>query len=62
MLEDVRLNLAGLAAGRYRVEWWDTYAGQQTTHAIQATQDGRLTLRVPGGAPDVACKVRRIGD
>ncbi|MBL7223030.1 MAG: DUF5060 domain-containing protein [Candidatus Brocadiae bacterium] len=54
------IDLAGFAPGRYRIEWWDTYAGQPITHRLQPTADGKLPLRVPRGHPDVACKVRRI--
>ena len=48
--------------GRYRIEWWDTYAGQPITHALVATRHNTLTLRVPPGQPDIACKVRRVAD
>ncbi|MFC1805878.1 DUF5060 domain-containing protein [Planctomycetota bacterium] len=56
------IDLTGLAVGHYRVEWWDTYAGQPITHARVATAAGKLTLRVPAGHPDIACKVHRTGD
>lgn len=56
------LDLGGLAVGRYRIEWWDTYAGQPITHTVAAAQDGTLALRVPPGHPDLACKIRRLSD
>ena len=56
------MDLPRLADGQYRVEWWDTYAGQPITHALVRTREGILSLRVPPGQPDIACKVRRVGD
>jgi hypothetical protein len=61
-LKRVSINLGGLDRGRYRVEWWDTYAGQPTTHTTLNTRDGQVILRVPPGHPDIACKVRREAD
>ena len=61
-LPTTTIELPGLVAGRYRIEWWDTYAGQPITHRLQATSDGLLPLRVPRGAPDIACKIRRTAD
>ncbi|HUT35705.1 MAG TPA: hypothetical protein VNE39_19610 [Planctomycetota bacterium] len=49
-----------LAEGRYRVEWWDTYAGQPITHATLRTSEGTLVLRPPERFPDVACRVTRL--
>lgn len=56
------VELAGLAEGRYRVEWWDTYNGAALGHAIVAASQGTLTLRPPERLPEVACKVRRLPD
>jgi len=56
------VELGGLAAGRYRVQWWDTYNGQPITHTELGTAGGRLTLRAPRQLPDVACKIVRVGD
>ncbi|MFP4058729.1 MAG: DUF5060 domain-containing protein [Candidatus Brocadiia bacterium] len=60
-LEGVSINLTGLDPGRYRVEWWDTYAGQVVTHIVRQADRGRILLRVPGRFPDIACKIRRLG-
>ncbi len=62
LLAATTIPLSGLDPGRYRVEWWDTYAGQPITHTLAGTADGSLTLRVPAGHPDIACKLTRIGD
>jgi len=56
------VELGQLDEGRYRIEWWDTYSGEQVTHTIQATRDGTLVLRIPPGHPDIACKVRRLSE
>ena len=56
------LDLSRFVPGRYRVEWWDTYAGQPITHGLVVAKDGLLTLRIPPGQPDIACKVRRVSD
>ncbi len=61
-LPALSLDLTGLAAGRYRIEWWDTYAGQPITHTLAAPAAGKLTLRVPRGHPDIACKIHRLSD
>lgn len=51
-----------MAEGRYRVEWWDTYAGQPITHVMAAAERGVLALRPPERLPDVACKITRLND
>jgi len=56
------VELGQLEEGRYRIEWWNTYSGDQATHTTQTTRDGTLVLRVPPGHPDIACKVRRLSD
>ncbi|NQT52439.1 hypothetical protein HQ576_10330 [bacterium] len=61
-LQAIVVGLPDMADGRYRVEWWDTYAGQPITHALTTTDGGHLTLRVPAGQPDIACKLRRVTD
>jgi len=61
-LARITVDLARLDQGRYRIEWWDTYAGQPLTHTFASAADGKLTLRVPPGHPDLACKVHRVSD
>jgi hypothetical protein len=61
-LDAVTVPLTGMKPGRYRVEWWDTYAGEPTTHSVRETADGRLSLITPQAAPDVACRVERLED
>jgi len=62
MLTGAAFELAGLAEGRYRVEWWDTYSGQPVTHTVQATANGALVLRPPERFPDIACRISREGE
>jgi hypothetical protein len=61
-LAPASIDLRRLTDGHYRIEWWDTYAGQPITHALVATRNGVLTIRVPRGQPDIACKIRRVAD
>jgi hypothetical protein len=56
------ITLPNLPAGKYRVEWWDTYA---TTSQIILTQEinssGSLLLRLPAAlSSDIAVKVSKI--
>jgi hypothetical protein len=61
-LDAVTVPLADMRPGRYRIEWWDTYAGEPTTHTIREAPDGRLAVTTPRGAPDVACRVQHLDD
>jgi hypothetical protein len=51
--------IEGMRDGRYRVEWWDTWAGKpiRTDHAD--CTDGLLKLALPDFERDVACKIER---
>lgn len=46
------LTLPGLAAGRYRITFWNT----------RESADGRLAIRFPPLRTDLAAAVRRVGD
>ena len=50
-----------LVPGRYAIRWYDPGTGRFAGHAIDgtATDDGALTLRVPGFSGDSACLIRR---
>jgi hypothetical protein len=50
--------VAGLADGRYRVEWWDTYQGRITRSESRPSRSGRLTLDLPLLRTDLACKIK----
>jgi hypothetical protein len=58
LLEPFTLPLA-LAAGRYRITWFDTYNGHVITEtAVEAGPDGvSLSLSHLVKAPDVACRI-----
>jgi hypothetical protein len=53
------IEIDGLDAGSYQVEWWDTYGGKVLKKETAAAPGGRLTLAVPAFARDIACKVRK---
>jgi hypothetical protein len=56
-VEGAAVQIAGLARGTYRVEWWDTRAGKPIrTAQAKATADG-LRLAVPAFARDIACRI-----
>jgi hypothetical protein len=59
LLEPFIMRLPGLRAGRYHVQWFDTYDGSVITETqAAADSDGlRLELSHLIKAPDVACKV-----
>ncbi|MBI2885383.1 MAG: DUF5060 domain-containing protein [Candidatus Omnitrophica bacterium] len=55
------LTLAGLKSnGRYRLEWWDTYRGRVLRTDVVMADRGRVVLRVPDLAFDVAGKLVRL--
>ena len=51
------VELTGLPAGVYRVEWWDTTKAQPTQKSTVRTYEQVLKLAVPAFVRDVACKV-----
>ena len=53
------LRLAGMQAGRYRVEWWDTLKGVVVRTADSACT-GSLAITVPELRTDVAVKLQRV--
>jgi len=55
------LEVTGLKAGAYRVEWWDTWKGQVIRRdAARASKDA-LRLAVPAFSRDIACKITGRG-
>ncbi len=56
-LADLRVSLPGLPAGRYRVEWWDTYTGEVLRTDSATAARGALPLQPPPFARDVAAVV-----
>ncbi|MCC6442168.1 MAG: DUF5060 domain-containing protein [Armatimonadetes bacterium] len=54
---EARIRLKGLPAGKWRLEWWDTYQGQIERTEEVSGQEGVLEIRVPALETDVAVKV-----
>jgi hypothetical protein len=52
-----RLTIPGLAAGRYRVEWWETWRGCCEKNETVEAGAGGLRLEFPALAADVALKI-----
>jgi hypothetical protein len=50
--------VVGLADGRYRIEWWDTYEGRITRNESRPSRAGHLTLDLPPLRTDLACKIK----
>lgn len=53
----VEVTIRDLAAGQYRVQWWDTWEGKSLAESIAAPQDGVLRLAVPTFSRDLAAKI-----
>jgi hypothetical protein len=47
-----------MAAGNYKVQYWDTYSGQITDGAVVATTNGNVVIPVNNLTRDIAIKVR----
>jgi len=54
------LSVLGLANGRYRLEWWETWKGSPGRIEQAEVRDGRLTLDLPPLASDTALKIRPL--
>jgi hypothetical protein len=51
------LTLRGLPAGRYTVEWWDTWKGEVTRKETATSADGKVVLHLPELATDLAARI-----
>jgi len=62
LLEPFALRLPGMRAGRYRIEWFDTYNGGIVTEAQAVAGAGGLPIELSPlvKAPDVACRVEPL--
>jgi hypothetical protein len=49
--------IPGMAAGNYKVEFWDTYTGQVTAGPVVAASNGSVTVSVSGLSKDIAVKI-----
>lgn len=57
-VEGAMITLNGLTAGRYQVEWWDTWTGKPTKKEVAKASGGVLRIVAPGFSRDVACKIQ----
>jgi hypothetical protein len=57
--EGSRLTVRGLPDGEYRVEFWDTYAGEVTVSNTVKCAEGQLGLDLPARDRDFAFKIKR---
>jgi hypothetical protein len=56
------LGMAGLAAGQWQVEIWDTWKGEPIHNRfVTVRNDGTVRVEVPSFERDVAVKLRRVG-
>ncbi len=59
-IEALTLELTGMSAGSYDVEWWDTRQGRVVSRATSTTRGGRLSFECPCPlSSDIACRARR---
>jgi hypothetical protein len=56
------LTIPHLEPGAYRVQWWDTQAGQIAKQEKQNATGEPLRLAVPAFDRDIACKIVRSGE
>ncbi|MBC7287934.1 MAG: hypothetical protein H5T86_07800, partial [Armatimonadetes bacterium] len=56
-LTGIELTIAGLADGRYSVEFWDPLAGEVTGKTTVEARDGRATIPLPEFAQEIAGKL-----
>ena len=59
MTRGKQIELAGLEAGRYTAEWWDTHAGKAGGRAELVHRGGALSLPIADFTADIACKLTR---
>jgi hypothetical protein len=58
--EGVEVSLRALTAGRYQVEFWDTWGGDMiASDTLETDANGRLKVRLPAFLSDIAFKVKR---
>lgn len=55
-----RLELPGMAPGKYRIEFWDTVKGEPIHELTGEPKDGTLSCPVPAFTSDIAGKVKPI--
>ena len=55
-----RLTLAGYPAGRYQIQWWDTWKGEPAGTEQVVAKDGKIVLLTGAIKTDRAAKVTPI--
>lgn len=61
-LRDLTLSIRALAAGRYRLEWYDPWEGKPRETAAATVSGEVLQVPVPSFTRDLALKIRRVAD
>jgi hypothetical protein len=59
-VDPFELAVVGLADGRYRLQWWETWKGRELRVDETDVKKGRLMLSVPVLPTDVAVKIKPI--
>lgn len=54
------LRVTGLAEGKYRVEFWNTYSGKVTRTDEAACRGGKLRVPLPTVQADLALKIKKL--
>ncbi len=58
-LADLEVTVPGLADGHWRAQWWDTFVGEPLQTETVAAAGGRLRLKPPPLARDLALRAER---
>ncbi|MFW5866356.1 MAG: DUF5060 domain-containing protein [Armatimonadota bacterium] len=58
-LKDQWVDLVGLEAGSYRVEWWDAWAGEIIGEGELVVEGARTRVELPEFAQDIAAKLMK---
>ncbi|MGI5817664.1 MAG: DUF5060 domain-containing protein [Armatimonadota bacterium] len=61
-LTDQWVELSGLEEGRYRLEWWDTYAGDVIGEDELVVEGSRTRIELPTFTQDIAAKLLKMQD
>ncbi|MHC4248221.1 MAG: hypothetical protein ACYS9X_03755 [Planctomycetota bacterium] len=62
VIRDVEFEIDDLVPGRYAVEWWQTHEGRLLTRTEVRAPEGRVLLRAPPFASDIAGRLVRLDD
>jgi hypothetical protein len=59
-IRDATVRLREVPPGRWRVEWWDTWAGRRLSSGTVQARGGAITLPAPPIRRDIACRLTLI--